>query len=89
MKFFALCAAVLTGVVLLPTAVPLAQDILATFHKSGGVAGIDEMLTVYEGGVLELIDHAGTTKSLKVNETILLPLRDMLKQKEFGELERL
>jgi len=71
----------------LPTVSPLAQDVLATFHKSGGVADVDETLTVYHGGVMELVSRAGTTKSLKVNEPILLPLRDMLEQKEFGALE--
>lgn len=71
---------------LLPTAPPLADDVLAIYHKSGGIAGIDETLIVYQGGVLELTTRGGAPKSLKMDGPMLQPLRRILEQKDFGEL---
>jgi hypothetical protein len=67
--------------------VELPPDVLAIHHKSGGIAGIDETLTVYQGGLLELSTRGEILKSLMVNEPLLIPLRSTLEQKEFSELE--
>lgn len=79
-------AATPTATIPLPTPPPLGDDVLAIYHKSGGIAGIDETLIVGQGGVLELHSRGGNPKSLKVNEPIVQPLRRMLEQKDFGEL---
>jgi hypothetical protein len=65
---------------------PLGDDILAIYHKSGGIAGIDETLTIHQGGLLELTGRDGNTKSIQVDEPIIQALRRMLEQKEFSEL---
>lgn len=95
-KLFVLCAlaflsACVTGATPLAPTLPfptpaLADDILAIYHKSGGIAGMDETLTVYHGGVLELKTRGGNPKSLKVNEEMVQPLRRLFEQKEFGAL---
>lgn len=71
----------------LPTARPLDDDILVIYHKAGGIAGIDETLTIHQGGVVELVTRNGNPKSLLLSEPTLLPIRRMIEQKEFGELE--
>lgn len=63
----------------------LANDVLAIYQKSGGIAGINETLIIHQGGLLELTMRSGT-KSILVNEPQIQPLRRMLEQKEFGEL---
>lgn len=65
---------------------PLSDDIYAVYQRSGGVAGISETLTVHQDGVIELVTREGT-KSLKVNDSILAPLRDLLAQPDFATLE--
>lgn len=72
----------------LPTApLPdLPDDVLVIYHKTGGIAGVNETLTVGQGGVLGLVTRGGNPKSLKVNEPVIQPIRRMLEQKDFGEL---
>jgi hypothetical protein len=75
----------------LPTILPptLPGDVLVVYHKQGGIAGVDDTLTVHQGGLLELDTRAGNPKSLLVNEPVVQPLRRMLEQTEFGELKPL
>lgn len=73
----------------LATAVPFGDDVLVIYHKSGGIAGIAETLVVHQGGLLEWTMRGGATKSLQVDHALLQPLRRMLEQKDFGELETL
>jgi hypothetical protein len=66
---------------------PLEADVLAIYHKTGGFAGIDETLTVYQGGLIELTGRtSGDGKSLKLDEPMIQPLRRMLESQEFAEL---
>src|SRR5690349_14522766 len=41
----------------------VASTILITYHKSGGIAGIDETLVVYADGAIELQTRAGTIRA--------------------------
>lgn len=75
-----------TAVSPIPTALPLAADVLLVYHKSGGIAGLDETLVVHQGGVVELTTRNGGTKSIQADEAMLQPLRRMLEQKDFGAL---
>lgn len=69
---------------------PLAPEVLAIYHKSGGFAGIDETLTVYQGGLIELTGRGiENAKSIKLDEAMLQPLRRMLESQEFADLEPL
>lgn len=68
------------------TSVPLADDVLAIYHKTGGIAGIDETLTVHQGGLLELVQKGGNSKSVQLDEPMIQPVRRMLEQKDFGEV---
>ena len=53
---------------------------------TGGIAGIDETLTVHQGGGLELVQRGGNAKSVTLDEPMIQPVRRMLEQREFGEL---
>ncbi len=70
----------------LPTAPALANDKLAIYRKSGGIAGIDETLVVYQDGLLDLTMRGGNPQTIRVNEPTIQPLRRMLEQKEFADL---
>ena len=65
---------------------PFPDDVLVAYHKSGGIAGIDETLVVHQGGLLELTMRGGSPKSVQADEPMLQPLRRMLEQKEFSQL---
>lgn len=73
----------------LPTAPALDNDILVIYHKSGGIAGVDETLTIRQGGVAEWRARGANPKSLLLSEPTLLPIRRLLEQKEFSELQPL
>src|SRR5436190_5547296 len=75
-----------TPVIPIPTSVPLAPDVLAIYHKSGGIVGIDETLTVSQGGQVELTTRNGINKSIRADEPMLQPIRRMLEQNEFIQL---
>lgn len=67
---------------------PLAPDVLAIYHKSGGFVGLDETLTVYQGGLIELTGRGiENAKSVKLDEPMLQPVRRMLEAQEFANLE--
>ncbi len=73
-----------------PLATPMSalpDDVLVVYHKTGGIAGVDETLTVHRGGLLELRSRDGKTKTLKVEEPMLIPLRGTLEQDDFGKLQ--
>ena len=65
----------------------LSDDVLVIYHKSGGIAGVNDTLTVHQGGLLELVNRQGEKKSVKVDEAMIQPVRRMLEQKDFGELQ--
>lgn len=72
----------------IPTPAPtLAPDVLATYQLTGGIAGDSQMLTVYRDGAVDLVRRRGDPVSLQVDEQVLEPLRRMLAQDDFGDLE--
>lgn len=72
--------------VVLATLQPLPDDVLAIYHKTGGIAGVDETLIVHHGGLLEWRSRSAN-KSLKVDEPTVQQLRTMLEDKNFSQLE--
>ncbi|MBI4675870.1 MAG: hypothetical protein HY741_29875 [Chloroflexi bacterium] len=71
-----------------PPSATLPDDILAIYHKSGGIMGIDDTLRVGQGGLLELTTRDAVNKTLKVDEAMLVPLRNAL-QNDFGKFDPL
>lgn len=71
------------------TPVDLPDDALAIYVKSGGIAGMYEKLTVYQSGNLEVTERNGNTRSAQVDHAQLTPLRNMLAQPDFAQLEPL
>lgn len=63
-----------------------AQEILVVFHKMGGIAGLDELLTVYDDGRLELRE-GGTVKNARIPAADLSRLRELLNSQAFAALE--
>lgn len=86
------CAATPTTVPVTPITVPTApvvaldDDVLVMYHKTGGIAGVDETLTVHQGGLAEWSARNGAKKSLQLSEPTLEPLRRMVEQDDFGKL---
>lgn len=67
---------------------PLDPDVLTIYHKSGGFAGIDETLTIHQGGLVELTSRdSPDVKSVQLDEPMLQPLRRMFESQEFANLE--
>ncbi len=63
----------------------LANDVLVMYFKSGGIAGVSDVLVVHQGGLLELTTRSGQ-KSVQADEPMIQPLRRMLEQKDFSQL---
>jgi hypothetical protein len=72
------------GATAMPTTA--ASDVLLVFHRSGGIAGIDETMTIYADGRLELNGNAGK-KTGQVAPDNLAELRKLLSSPEFAALE--
>lgn len=94
---FLLWGAAACSATLAPTNAPLAKtrevgmpdDVLVIYRKHGGIAGIDETLVVHQGGLLELTTRGGATKSVQADPAMIQPVRRMLEQEDFGELQPL
>lgn len=69
------------------TPAPSDDDMLVVYHKTGGIAGVNETLTVSQGGMLELVDSKGEHKIMQVDEPVIQPIRRMLEQEDFAKLE--
>ncbi|HZQ09574.1 MAG TPA: hypothetical protein VFD70_23555 [Anaerolineae bacterium] len=65
----------------------LPDDVLVIYHKTGGIAGVNDTLTVHQGGLLELVNRQGEKKTANADEAMIQPVRRMLEQKDFGELQ--
>lgn len=65
------------------------QGVLVTYEKSGGIAGIDETLTVRGDGSLELIERGGAAKQAQLAPADLDRLRGLLASPEFAALRPL
>ncbi len=61
-----------------PTGVGTASDVVVTYRKSGGIAGINETLTIYADGRLDL---------KQVSPSELSRLRQLLASPEFAALK--
>jgi hypothetical protein len=63
-----------------------AKDIVVIYQRSGGIAGIDETLTVYADGKLQLSSR-GKAKEAQVAPADLSKLQELLASPEFAALE--
>jgi hypothetical protein len=63
-----------------------AANLLISYHKSGGFAGVDETLTVYDDGRIELRDKRGSTSSQAAPSDIQA-LQKLLTSPEFTALQ--
>jgi hypothetical protein len=64
----------------------LPDDVLLIYHRSGGIAGIDETLTVYQGGQTIIDERGKETSSIFVDHAVIQPLRRIFEAEEFAEL---
>ncbi len=62
--------------------VPTENAVLITLHKTGGIAGIDETMTVYADGRVTLRDRAGQLQERKMTDAELVVLRTLLSNPE-------
>jgi hypothetical protein len=67
------------------TAQASAANILISYHKSGGFAGVDEMLTVYADGALEMRNKSSSVRSQAAASDIQA-LQKLLGSSEFAAL---
>jgi hypothetical protein len=74
-----------------PTSVPqptgVAGSAIVIYHKSGGIMGLDETLTVHEDGTLVLESRGGNTKTAQVRPDQLDKLRELIASPEFAQLQ--
>jgi hypothetical protein len=63
-----------------------AANLLISYHKSGGFIGVDETLTVYDDGRIELRDKRGSTSSQAAPSDIQA-LQKLLTSPEFAALQ--
>jgi hypothetical protein len=64
---------------------PSAGQVVATQTRSGGFAGIDEKLTVYADGTLQL-ERQGTTQTTTVDPAMVRKLQQTVKSPEWSKL---
>ena len=68
------------------TAQPGAARPLISYHKSGGIAGVDETLTVYTNGTVEIHNKSSSTK-VQADPGDLQALEKLLSSPEFAALQ--
>jgi hypothetical protein len=70
-----------------PTAIPQAgaSTLLISSHKSGGIAGVDETVTVYADGRVELRAN-GTAATMQADPSAIQALQKLLASPEFAAL---
>jgi hypothetical protein len=61
-------------------------NLLISYHKSGGIAGVDETLTVYADGTIELRRKSGTITA-QANPADVESLQALLLSPEFATLQ--
>lgn len=66
-----------------------ASDVVITYHKSGGIAGIDETMVVHADGTIEVRGRGGTAKRAQVAASDLEPLLALVSSDEFAQLQPL
>jgi hypothetical protein len=67
----------------------LASDVVVAYRKHGGIAGIDQTLTVHADGTLGLEGPRLQPREAHVPPTDLEPLRTLLSSAEFAQLRTL
>ena len=76
-----------------PAATPLATisspDVLLVYHKSGCFTGIKDVLTVKNDGTLELVNRSGQQRKSSVSADRLTPVKQLIAQPEFAQLNTL
>lgn len=72
-----------------PATKPTGADsgVIAIFHKSGGIMGLDETLTVHADGTLELQGRGNKSATAQVPLDRLAKLRQLLASPEFAKLQ--
>ena len=68
-----------------PTSVGSAA--LVIYHKSGGIMGLDETLTVRDDGTLVFHGRGGVSKTIQVPAKQLDKLRALISSPDFGKLQ--
>jgi hypothetical protein len=66
---------------------PPKDGVLVIFQKTGGIAGIDETMTVYADGRIELTNRKGVMKTAQVTSADLSKLQQALADPEFAKLK--
>jgi len=75
-----------TAMISSATSQAAAANLLISYHKSGGIAGINETLSVYADGTIELRDKRGTT-STQASPNDIQALQKLLVSPEFAALQ--
>jgi hypothetical protein len=74
-----------------PTSAPrptsVGDSAIVIYHKSGGIMGLDETLTVRADGTLEFQSRGGNTKTAQVQPSQLDKLRELIASPEFAKLQ--
>lgn len=66
----------------------MTDNTLVVYHKSGGIAGINEILTVYKDGKLELVEtRQNLRRETNVEPTRLAKLQELLAKPEYNDLK--
>jgi hypothetical protein len=68
------------------TAQASAANLLISYHKSGGIAGVDEALTVYDDGTIAIRRRSGAI-STQADPSDIQALRTLLASPEFAALQ--
>ena len=69
-----------------PTGQPASGDVVAIYHKTGGIAGVDETLTVYADGRLSLLGRSGAAQTAQAQPADLGKLQSLLASPDFAGL---
>jgi len=63
------------------------ESAIVIYHKSGGIMGLDETLTIHADGTLELQSRGGSTKTARIQPGQLDKLRELIASPEFAQLQ--
>jgi hypothetical protein len=64
-----------------------ANDVVVIFHRSGGIAGVDDSLTVYADGKLQLSGRGSAAKQAEAAPAQIAELQKLLASPEFTALQ--
>jgi hypothetical protein len=69
-------------------AITLADNPLVIYHTAGGIAGMDETLTVHKDGKLELVDARRNYHSeTRIQPERIVKLRELISKPEYNNLQ--